>query len=204
MILPLDDRVLVGITDTSDIIMHRDKNGDGSADEHTVWYAGGPRGGNMEHQPSGLVWGLDNWIYTTYNNYRLRWNGEGQPALKSNTAGNGGQWGAAQDDYGKMWWSNAGGEKGIWNFQLPILYAAVNVKSQKSELFDTVWPIVGLGDFQGGPGRFHSPEDKRLNHFTGCGGQTIYRGDRLPKELYGNVFSPRASGPADPARDRRS
>ena len=40
------------------------------------WYVGGPRGGNMEHQPSGLVWGLDNWIYTTYNSYRLRWNGK--------------------------------------------------------------------------------------------------------------------------------
>jgi mono/diheme cytochrome c family protein len=100
----------------------------------------------------------------------------------------------AQDDYGKMWWSNAGGEKGLWNYQAPILYAAINVKQQKSEKFDTVWPIVGLGDFQGGPGRFHSPEDKRLNHFTGCAGQTVYRGDRLPKELYGNVFLPEPVG----------
>ncbi len=193
MVLPLDDRVLVGITDTNDITLHRDANGDGVADEKSPWYVGGPRGGNMEHQPSGLVWGLDNWIYTTYNGYRLRWNGKEAP-LKENTAPNGGQWGLAQDDYGKMWWSNAGGEKGLWNYQAPILYAAINVKQQKSEKFDTVWPIVGLGDFQGGPGRFHSPEDKRLNHFTGCAGQTIYRGDRLPKELYGNVFLPEPVG----------
>jgi len=68
-----------------------------------------------------------------------------KPALEENTAPNGGQWGLAQDDYGKMWWSNAGGEKGIWNYQAPILYAAINVKQQKSELFDTVWPIVALG-----------------------------------------------------------
>lgn len=194
MVLPLDDRVLVGITDTNDITLHRDANGDGVADEKSPWYNGGPRGGNMEHQPSGLVWGLDNWIYTTYNGYRLRWAGEKQPALKENTAPNGGQWGLAQDDYGKMWWSNAGGEKGLWNYQAPILYAAINVKQQKSEKFDTVWPIVALGDFQGGPGRFHSPEDKRLNHFTGCAGQTVYRGDRLPKELYGNVFLPEPVG----------
>jgi mono/diheme cytochrome c family protein len=194
MVLPLDDRVLVGITDTNDITLHRDANGDGVADEKSPWYVGGPRGGNMEHQPSGLVWGLDNWIYTTYNGYRLRWAGEKQPALKENTAPNGGQWGLAQDDYGKMWWSNAGGEKGLWNYQAPILYAAINVKQQKSEKFDTVWPIVALGDFQGGPGRFHSPEDKRLNHFTGCAGQTVYRGDRLPKELYGNVFLPEPVG----------
>jgi len=102
MVLPLDDRVLVGITDTNDITLHRDANGDGVADEQSPWYVGGQRGGNMEHQPSGLVWGLDNWIYTTYNVYRLRWAGEKQPALKENTAPNGGQWGLAQDDDGKM------------------------------------------------------------------------------------------------------
>jgi hypothetical protein len=161
MVLPLDDRVLVGITDTNDITLHRDE-WRRRGGRKVVWYVGGPRGGNMEHQPSGLVWGLDNWIYTTYNGYRLRWAGEKQPALKENTAPNGGQWGLAQDDYGKMWWSNAGGEKGLWNYQTPILYAAINVKQQKSEKFDTVWPSSGLGDFQGGGGRFHSPEDKHL------------------------------------------
>jgi mono/diheme cytochrome c family protein len=135
---------------------------------------------------------MDNWIYTTYNSYRIRWSPKG--ALKEPTAPNGGQWGLTQDDFGKVWFCNAGGEKGLWNYQAPILYAAINVKQQKSEKFDTVWPIVGLGDFQGGPGRFHSPEDKRLNHFTGCAGQTVYRGDRLPKELYGNVFLPEPVG----------
>src|SRR6188472_599671 len=97
MVLPLDDRVLVGMTNTSDITMHRDANGDGVADESSPWYVGGPRGGNMEHQPSGLVWGLDNWIYTTYNSYRIRWNGKGTP-LQEPTSANGGQWGLAQDD----------------------------------------------------------------------------------------------------------
>lgn len=193
MLLPLDDRILVNVTDTSDITMHRDTKGDGVADESSLWFNGGSRGGNMEHQPSGLVWGLDNWIYTTYNSYRLRWNGKGEP-LKEGTASNGGQWGLAQDDYGKLWWSNAGGEKGLWNFQTPILYAAINVSSQKPADFDKVWPLVALGDFQGGPNRFHSPEDRRLNHFTGCAGQTIYRGDRLPRELYGNAFLPEPVG----------
>ncbi len=193
MVLPLDDRLLVNITNTQDVTIHRDTNGDGVADESNVWFAGGPRGGNMEHQASGLVWGLDNWIYTTYNNYRLRWDGEGKPALKEPTASNGGQWGLTQDDYGKMWWSSAGGEKGIWNYQAPILYAAINVQQQKSELFDTVWPLVGLADVQGGTNRFR-PEDKTLNHFTACAGQTVYRGDRLPGELYGNVFLPEPVG----------
>jgi hypothetical protein len=193
MVLPLDDRVLVNVTNTSDISIHRDSDGDGKSDTAAKWFDGGPRGGNLEHQPSGLVWGLDNWIYTTYNNYRLRWNGTAEP-LREATAGNGGQWGLAQDDFGKMWWSNAGGEKGIWNFQVPIVYAAINAPSQKPADFDNVWPLVALGDFQGGPMRFQSPENKALNHFTATCGQTIFRGDRLPEELRGNVFLPEPVG----------
>ena len=193
MVLPLDDRVLVNVTNTSDITIHRDANGDGKSDSSAIWFDGGKRGGNLEHQPSGLVWGLDNGIYTTYNNYRLRWNGTGNP-IKETTAIGGGQWGLAQDNYGKMWWSNAGGEKGIWNFQVPILYAAINVPDQKPANFDTVWPIVALGDFQGGTKRFHSPRNRSLNRFTASCGQTVFRGDRLPQDLVGNVFLPEPVG----------
>lgn len=192
MILPLDDRILLGITNTLDLTTHRDADGDGVADESKPWFQGGPRGGNMEHQPSGLVWGLDNWIYTTYNGFRLRWNGENGTPLKEPTPGNGGQWGLAQDNYGKMWWSNAGGEKGLWNYQVPIVYGAINAPSQKEKGFDVTWPIAGVRDYQGGPAK--SREDGTLNHFTGCAGQTIYRGDRLPKELLGNAFLPEPVG----------
>jgi mono/diheme cytochrome c family protein len=192
MILPLDDRILLGITNTLDLTTHRDADGDGIADESKPWFHGGPRGGNMEHQPSGLVWGLDNWIYTTYNGFRLRWNGENNAPLKEPTPGNGGQWGLAQDNYGKMWWSNAGGEKGLWNYQVPIVYGAINAPSQKEKDFDVTWPLVGVRDYQGGPAK--SREDGTLNHFTGCAGQTIYRGDRLPKELLGNAFLPEPVG----------
>lgn len=192
MIQPLDDRILLGITNTLDLTIHRDANNDGKADESKLWFKGGPRGGNMEHQPSGLVWGLDNWIYTTYNSFRLRWNGENADPLEEPTPGNGGQWGLAQDNYGKMWWSNAGGEKGLWNFQTPIVYGAINVPSGKEKDFDVTWPLVGARDFQGGPAK--SRPDGTLNHFTGCAGQTVFRGDRLPADLIGNVFLPEPVG----------
>ena len=192
MIQPLDDRILLGITNTLDLTIHRDANNDGKADESKLWFKGGPRGGNMEHQPSGLVWGLDNWIYTTYNSFRLRWNGENGTPLQEPTPGNGGQWGLAQDNYGKMWWSNAGGEKGLWNFQTPIIYGAINVPSGKEKDFDVTSPLVGARDFQGGPPK--SRPDGTLNHFTGCAGQTVFRGDRLPAELIGNVFLPEPVG----------
>ncbi len=191
MVLPLQDSVLIGETDTNDINEFRDKNGDGVADEKTPWYEGGPRGGNMEHQPSGLVWAMDNWIYTTYNAYRLRWNPKG-PILKEPTAPNGGQWGLCQDDFGKPWFSNAGGEKGVWNFQTHIAYGAINVPSQWDETWMTVWPAVGLFDVQGGKNRHR--EDGTVNHFTASCGQEIFRGDRLPAEMRGDVFLPEPVG----------
>jgi len=192
MILPLDDRILLGITNTSDLTIYGDNNHDGVADENKLWFKGGPRGGNMEHQPSGLVWGLDNWMYSTYNSFRLRWNGENLAPLQEATFPNGGQWGLAQDNYGQMWWSNAGGEKGLHTFQVPIIYGAFNPSAQKEKDFDVTWPLVGARDYQGGPKK--SRDDGTLNHFTGCGGQTVFRGDRLPPELIGNVFLPEPVG----------
>jgi mono/diheme cytochrome c family protein len=192
MVLPLDDRVLVGVTDSNDIHAYRDTNGDGVADAKMAFYEGGPRGGNMEHQPSGLLWAMDNWLYTTYNAYRLRWTG-GTNALKESTAPNGGQWGLAQDDHGKPWWSNAGGEKGLWHFQTHVLYGAIDVRGQFPEDFLECYPLVGLADVQGGTRRFR-PEDKTLNHFTASCGHEIFRGDRLPADLRGNAFLPEPVG----------
>jgi len=187
MVLPLDDRVLVGLTDSSDITIHQDTNGDGVADTKETFYQGGRRGGNLEHQPSGLIWGMDNWIYTTYNAYRLRWNGAGKPALKEPTAANGGQWGLCQDDHGKMWWSNAGGEKGLWHFQTPVLYGAIDLPEQQPADFLEVFPLVGLADVQGGTDRFR-PSDRTLNHMTATCGQQVFRGDRLPLDLRGDAL----------------
>ncbi len=186
MVLPLErGRALIGETDTNDIYLWSDADGDGVAEKKERWYEGGPRGGNMEHQPSGLVWSTDNWIYTTYNSYRLRWTPKG--VVKEPTAPNGGQWGVSQDDWGKQWFVNAGGERGPLNFQTPIAYGAFTVKDQFAPEFDVVWPLVGIPDVQGGDLRFR-PEEKTLNHFTAtCGGE-IYRGDRLPAEVRGDLF----------------
>ncbi|MDF1755510.1 MAG: discoidin domain-containing protein [Verrucomicrobiales bacterium] len=186
MVLPLDDRILIGETNTLDIYSYRDTDGDGVSDEKTLFYKGGPRGGNMEHQPSGLVWSMDNWIYTTYNAYRLRYNPNGE-TLKESTASNGGQWGLCQDDYGKPWFVNAGGEMGPLNFQQPIVYGQFNVSNQFPIDYREVHPLVGIPDVQGGTKRFR-PEDQTLNHFTATCGQEIFRGDRLPGDLKGDLL----------------
>ncbi len=186
MVLPLDDRVLINETDTNDIKSYRDTDGDGVADQVEMWFSGGPRGGNLEHQQSGLIWCLDNWIYQTTAPYRLRWNGAAEPRQEKCPSG-GGQWGLAQDDWGKIWWSNAGGEKGLWHFQTPTLYGTYDAPGQFPPDFMEVWPLVGIADFQGGASRVRVP-DKTLNHFTASCGQEVVRGDRLPAELRGDVL----------------
>jgi len=186
ILLPLDKgRVLIGETNTNDLYIYTDTDDDGVSDKKDLFYQGGGRGGNMEHQPNGAVWALDNWLYTTYNAYRLRWSPDGQ-TLKEPTAANGGQWGVSQDDWGKVWFVNAGGERGPVNFQTGIAYGGFQTKDQFAPGYDIVWPVVGFGDVQGGDKRYRS-EDGTLNHFTAtCGGE-IFRGDKLP-ELRGELF----------------
>ena len=187
ILLPLDDRLIVGETNTLDLYAYRDTDGDGVADEKKLFYKGGPRGGNLEHQPSGLIWSMDNWLYTTYNAWRLRLDPKTGTVRREGTANNGGQWGLTQDNHGKPWYVNAGGERGPLNFQVPIVYGALNTGDQFEGDYRIVYPIVPIPDVQGGNRRFR-PKEKTLNHFTATCGQEIFRGDRLPKELHGNLF----------------
>ena len=98
------------------------------AEKKELFFSGAGRRGNLEHQQSGFVWGLDNWIYSTYNAFRIRWTPNG--ILKEPTGPNYGQWGLTQDDNGKMWFVDAGGERGPMNFQVPIVYGAFSVADQ--------------------------------------------------------------------------
>ena len=185
MILPLRDSLLVQETDTGDVFEYRDTDGDGVSDTKKLFHSFPARGGNLEHQPSGLVWTLDNWIYTTYNAERIRWTPRG--VVKEPTGPNGGQWGLAQDNYGKQWWVNAGGELGPLNFQQPIVYGAFKFRDEFAPGFKEVFPLVGLADVQGGTLRFR-PVEKTLNHTTSAAGIEIFRGDRLPADAAGDVF----------------
>lgn len=185
MILPVADGLLVNETDSNDIWLYQDMNGDGVSDKKTRIFDGGKRGGNLEHQQSGLLWNLDNWLYMAVNDYRLRLNGTN--VLKETIPSAGGQWGLARDDYGKPWFINAGGEIGPLNFQQPIIYGRFSFSDEIAEGYRDVWPLVGLADVQGGEIRFR-PEDKTLNHLTAACGDEIFRGDRLPEDLRGDLL----------------
>ncbi len=139
MILPLDGSVLVVETGSDNIWLYRDTHGDGVADKKELFLAGGPRGENLEHQPSGLIWALDNWLYMTVNNYRLRIRGTN--ILREITPANLGQWGLTQDDYGKVWFSNAGWESGPIEFPGATSFTVLLILTKDME---TIFPKSGL------------------------------------------------------------
>lgn len=185
MVLPLKDSVLIQETFTGDVYEYRDTNGDGVSDEKKLFHRFERAGeGNMEHQPSGLVWMLDNWIYSTYNAARIRWTPRG--VVSERTSPNGGQWGITQDNYGKTFYSNAGNDTGPLTFQQPTIYGAFRMAEEQAPGYREVFPLVGLYDFQ--PGLRYSRPDGTLNHTTSAAGLDIFRGDRLPADLVGDLL----------------
>ncbi len=187
MVLPLDgDSILTNETETHDVVKWTDTDGDGIADKRELWYTGvGRPGNNLEHQQAGFVWGMDNWIYSTYNAFRFRWTPTGM--LRETTGPNGGQWGLTQDDDGKMWFVDAGGERGPMNFQVPIHYGAFTVPDQTEPGFQVVWPAPSIGDMQGGMPRIRMPL-ANLNHFTATTGPEIVHGHRMPEDIRGDLL----------------
>ena len=187
-VVPLDgNSILTNETASDDVWKYTDTNDDGVADKREHFYAGVGLGrdGNLEHEQAGFVWGLDNWIYTTYNAFRFRWTPSG--IQKEPTGPNAGAWGLTMDDDGKMWFIDAGGERGPMNFQVPIHYGAFTVADQYEPGFHTVWPEVGLGDTQGGMVRVRMPVG-RLNHLTAASGSDIVRAHRVPEDLRGDLL----------------
>lgn len=214
MILPLQDGViLTSETDSDDIVKWTDTDGDGVADTREVVFTGIGQSGdsNIEHQKAGLLWNMDNWIYTTYNPFRIRWTPTG--FVREPTGANAGQWGLASDDDGKPWFVDAGGERGPVNFQFPIHYGSFTpcapgagrrggragaapvanpncppgMENGFEKDFAVVWPAPGIGDMQGGLLRTRLPA-QNLNHFTATTGPAIFRGDALPPDLKGHLL----------------
>ena len=91
------------------------------------------------------------------------------------------------DDDGKIWFIDAGGERGPMNFQVPIHYGAFTVPDQYEPDFHAVWPEIGLSDTQGGMVRVRMPVG-RLNHLTAASGADIVRAHRVPDDLRGDLL----------------
>jgi len=186
MILPLDDRLLVAETFDNSIYSYRDGDGDGIADEKEVVFVNErPNTNNLEHQRSGLVWNLDNRIYVTVENVRYLYE-NGKLLTEKLEESPGGQWGLANDNYGRLYFSAAGAEIPALGFQQNPYYGRLDFNDQYDDEFKAVWPVISTPDVQGGLNRLRP--DSTLNHFTACTGQSIFRGTSLPSDLVGDLL----------------
>ena len=185
-VMPLGgNAILAKESNADEVWKYTDTNNDNVADKKELFAGGMGRVMNVEHQESGLTWGLDNWIYSTINPVRLKWTPTG--VLREPTGSSGGQWGVTMDNYGKMWFqAGASGMPGY--FQLPVAYGNfVNPEQFEPDLNITWGAPVLIADMQGGMNSVRMP-DGSLARATGAAGNDIYRGDRLPKDLIDEYF----------------
>ncbi|MCC8423457.1 c-type cytochrome [Mucilaginibacter sp. UR6-11] len=185
---PLDKgRLLVSQTWSNSVYCFQDTNGDGVADKNWLAYENnGTNTNNLEHQKSGLIWNLDNRLYLTYDPVRFTVKGD-KVIPDTLVEGTAGQWGMGNDDYGRLFYSSAGGEDPAYMFQQNVHYGQFDFGDRYDKDFIPVWPIVTTPDVQGGLGRLRLP-DSTLNHFTASNGQSIFRGDKLPADMRGDLF----------------
>ena len=198
LVLPRALKVLdrgVLVAEPPNLWLARDTNGDLRADtKELVTNTYGRLEANVEHNANSLLWALDNWMHTSETDVYLRLKKGAFEVRKTLSRG---QWGASQDDAGRIYRNS--NESVLHVDLVPTPYFARNpslvrtrgsyesLRGEKNEV-NTVWPVrptpgVNRG-YQAGVLR----PDGRLAAYTAVSSPTVYRGDRLPAELRGNVF----------------
>jgi glucose/arabinose dehydrogenase/mono/diheme cytochrome c family protein len=185
--------VLVG--EPPNLWLMRDTNGDLKADtKDLVTDKYGSRDANVEHNANSLTWALDNWMYTSEVDIYLRLKHGKFEVAKTPARG---QWGASQDDAGRIYRNT--NESVLHVDVVPTPYYGRNpsllrtrgsyesLEGDANEV-NAVWPghpTPGVNrGYQAGVLR----PDSTLANFTSVSAPLVYRGDRLPRDLYGSVF----------------
>ncbi len=168
----------------------RDTDGDGKADEKTAVAKDYGNRMNPEHNANGLMSALDNWIYSA--NFTARFRSLEEDWKREPTAFRG-QWGIAQDDFGRLFF-NANEDQLRCdpvpaaylfrnpNYRAPLGYNFQVMKDQ------SVWPVRVNPGVNRGYRKGQLRADGTLATFTAACGPTIYRGDNFPAEFRGNAF----------------
>ena len=193
----LDRGVLVA--EPPNVWLMRDTSGDLRMDtKELVTNQYGRREGDPQNNANGFDWSLDNRMYTAGQaeiQLRLK-NGvfEVQRTLRR------GEWGVTHDDAGRIYRNT--NESALHVDLVPTAYFARNPNLLRtrgsyerlardrtgSDDLNVVWPV------RPNPGTNRAYQtgidraDGSLEKFTSVCAPVVYRGDRLPADLYGNVF----------------
>ena len=145
---------------------------------------------NPEHASNGLLWALDNWIYSA--NHSVRFRHTGSSWLQEPTRERG-QWGISQDDFGRLVYNSNSDQLRIDllptaylgrnpNFPNPLGGNFAPVPNQE------VWPARVNPGVNRGYQRGQLRADGTLATFTAACAPVVYRGDLLPPDCAGNIF----------------
>jgi mono/diheme cytochrome c family protein/glucose/arabinose dehydrogenase len=147
-------------------------------------------GGNVEHQPNGLLRAMDNWIYNAKSSKRYR--KQGNKWLIENTHFRG-QWGISQDNYGRLYYNN-NSQNVLSDFFAPGLGAhnknQRNVAgfNEKSVANNHVYPIRPTPGVNRAYMKGVIDDSLRLVDFTAACSPLVYRGDLFGKAYESNIF----------------
>ncbi len=159
--------------------------------------AAAPKNGhmNVEHAENGLTRMLDNWYYSAKSASRYRKIDEDWKKLPTNFKG---QWGIAQDDYGRIAYNSNSD-----HFRMEPIPSEYFLRNpfHRNANFDIqplrsqeTWPgRINPGINRGYRKGFLRP-DGTLARFTGASGVAIYRGSHFPPEFSGDAFVSEPTG----------
>jgi putative membrane-bound dehydrogenase-like protein len=195
----LDRGVLVA--EPPNVWLMRDLDGDLRMDtKELVTGQYGRREGDPQNNANGFHWALDNQLYTAgQSDVQLRLkNG----AFEVRRTLQRGEWGVTEDDAGHIYRNT--NESALHVDLVPTAYFARNpnllrtrgsyerlraeANSADGDALNIIWPV------RPNPGTNRAYQtgidrpDGSLERFTAVCAPLVYRGDRLPPDLYGNVF----------------
>ena len=191
----LERGVLVG--EPPNVWLLPDADGDLRADRKDLVATGyGQRDTNVEVNANGLYWSLDNRIYTAGTGADLHFR-VGRDKIEPLTSLSRGQWGVTQDDAGRIYRNH--NESVLHADLVPTQYFARNpnllrTRGSHERLIDTAGDVNAVWPARTTPGTNRAYQhgilrpDGTLAAFTAACAPTVYRGDRLPADLRGNVF----------------
>lgn len=147
-------------------------------------------GGNVEHQPNGLLRAMDNWIYNAKSSKRYRKVGDKWLIEQTHFRG---QWGISQDNYGRLYYNN-NSQNLLSDFFAPGLGA--NNKNQrnvagyneKSVANNHVYPIRPTPGVNRAYMKGVVDDSLKLVDFTAACAPIVYRGEIFGKDYESNVF----------------
>jgi glucose/arabinose dehydrogenase/mono/diheme cytochrome c family protein len=186
------DGVLVG--EPTHLWFMRDTNGDGVADEKTEIASDYGNTNNPEHNANGLMWAMDNWIYSANFTARFRYEGNGK-FLRDATVTRG-QWGITQDDTGRIYYNS--NSDPLRFDAIPTAYlkrnpgfAATGANVQLVPATLRIWPARVTPGVNRGYKTLNA--EGKLTAMTAASGPVVYRGNLFPADFRGDAFVPEPS-----------